>query len=131
MMIDGEFRTAFPRDQAPDIQFGPAPIPVPDNAADRYGAGYVTGNVIGISNNSTNPEAAWTLIRYLTTDTNAVVKLSNSLRNVPTTRDALASKDLKVDPEFKTFIDIFSNPKTATTPPSSAGPKYIELTEQF
>jgi len=50
---------------------------------------------------------------------------------VPTTRDALASKDLQVDPEFKTFIDIFSHPKTQTTPPSSAGPKYIELTEEF
>jgi multiple sugar transport system substrate-binding protein len=131
MMIDGEFRTAFLRDQAPDIQFGTAPIPVPDGSQDRYGAGYVTGNIIGISNNSTNPEAAWTLIRYLTTDTAAVVKLSNLLRNLPTTRDALASKDLQVDPEFKTFIDIFANPKTATTPPSSAGPKYIELTEEF
>jgi multiple sugar transport system substrate-binding protein len=130
MMIDGEFRTAFLRDQAPDISFGTAPLPVPDGS-DRYGAGYVTGNVIGISNNTTNPEAAWTLIRYLTTDTAAVVKLSNLLRNVPTTRDALASKDLQVDPEFKTFIDIFANPKTATTPPSSAGPKYIELTEEF
>jgi multiple sugar transport system substrate-binding protein len=104
---------------------------VPDGSQDRYGAGYVTGNIIGISNNSTNPEAAWTLIRYLTTDTAAVVKLSNLLRNLPTTRDALASKDLQVDPEFKTFIDIFANPKTATTPPSSAGPKYIELTEEF
>jgi multiple sugar transport system substrate-binding protein len=131
LMIDGEFRIAFLRDQAPDLEFGTAPLPVPDNATDRYGAGYVTGNVIGISSNSTNPEAAWTLIRYLTTDTGAVVKLANLLRNVPTTKDALASKDLKLDPEFRTFVDIFSNPKTATTPPSSAGPKYIELTEQF
>ena len=131
MMIDGEYRTAFIRDQAPDLQFGTAPMPVPDGRSDRYGAGYVTGNVIGISNNTTNPEAAWTLIRYLTTDTGAIVKLSNALRNVPTTRDALASKDLTSDPEFKTFIDIFTNPKTATTPPSSAGPKYIELTEDF
>jgi multiple sugar transport system substrate-binding protein len=130
MMIDGEYRTAFLRDQAPDLQFGTAPIPVPDGS-DRYGAGYVTGNVIGISNNSTNSEAAWALIRYLTTDTAAVVKLSNLLRNLPTTRDAMASKELQVDPEFKTFIDIFTNPKTATTPPSSAGPKYIELTEEF
>ncbi len=131
MMIDGEYRTAFLKDQAPELQFGTAPIPVPDNAADRYGAGYVTGNVIGISNSSKNPEAAWTLIRYLTTDTNAVVKLSNAIRNVPTTKDALASKDLNVDPEFKTFIDIFNHPKTQTTPPSSAGPKYIELAEEF
>jgi multiple sugar transport system substrate-binding protein len=130
MMIDGEFRTAFLRDQAPDLKFGTAPIPVPDGS-DRYGAGYVTGNVIGISNNSSNPEAAWALIRYLTTDTAAVVKLSNLLRNLPTTRDAMASKDLQVDPEFKTFLDIFTNPKTATTPPSSAGPKYIELAEEF
>jgi multiple sugar transport system substrate-binding protein len=131
MMVDGEYRIAFLRDQAPDLQFGTAPLPAPDNKTDRYGAGYVTGNVIGISNNTTNPEAAWTLIRYLTTDTGAIVKLSNAIRNVPHTKAALASKDLQQDPEFKTFIDILNNPKTATTPPNAAGPKYIELAEDF
>ncbi|HEV2784358.1 MAG TPA: ABC transporter substrate-binding protein [Actinophytocola sp.] len=131
MMVDGEFRIAFLRDQAPDVEFGTAPFPVPDGKQDRYGAGYVTGNVIGISNNSKNPEAAWALIRYLTTDTEAIVKLSNLIKNVPTTRDALASSTLEADKDFQVFLDIFKHPATATTPPNASGPKYIELAEEF
>ncbi|GAA2633945.1 extracellular solute-binding protein [Dactylosporangium fulvum] len=129
MAIDGEYRIAFAKDQAPDLQFGVAPMPA--STADRYGAGYVTGNVIGISRSAKNPEAAWELIRYLTTDTKAIVKLSNSLKNIPSTKDALASPDLKTDAEFKTFVDIFNHPKTTTTPPSSAGPAYQETFQTF
>ena len=39
-----------------------------------YGAGYVTGNIVGISKGSKNPEAAWELLKYLTTDTDALVE---------------------------------------------------------
>lgn len=79
-MIDGEYRIAFLRDQAKDLQFGTAPMPTADSKASRYGGGYVTGNVIGISRNAKNPEAAWALIRYLTTDTGAIVKLANLIK---------------------------------------------------
>jgi multiple sugar transport system substrate-binding protein len=131
MMVDGEYRIAFLRDQAKDVDFGTAPMPVADSQASRYGAGYVTGNVIGISRNSKNPEAAWALIRYLTTDTGAIVKLANGIKNVPTTTDALASPDLEVDPAFKTFLDIFNHPETTTTPASAVGPAYQETFSQF
>lgn len=122
MILDGEWRMAFIRDQAKDVQFGVAPMPVSD--VSRYGAGYVSGSVIGTSRTSKNNEAAWALIRYLTTDTAAIVKLSNGIRNLPTTSDALTSKDLKIDPEFKVFLDIFNHPATSTTPPSAVGPAY-------
>ena len=129
MMIDGEYRIAFLRDQAKDLDFGTSPMPA--LTADRYGAGYVTGNVIGISRNAKNPEAAWALIRYLTTDTAPIVKLANGIKNVPTTRAALSSPDLQVDPAFRTFLDIFSHQLTTTTPPSAVGPAYQESFTAF
>lgn len=131
MQVDGEYRVAFLQDQAPDLAFGTAPLPVADDAADRYGAGFVTGNIAGISSNSKNPEASWELIRYLTTDTEAIVKLSNSIKNVPTTKEAMASDALEADEHFQTFLDIFSHPQTSTTPPNASGPKYVELTQDF
>jgi multiple sugar transport system substrate-binding protein len=127
--IDGEWRIAFIRDQTPNMQFGTAPVPTTDPS--MYGAGYLTGNVIGVSKNSKNPEAAWALIKYLTTDTGALVKLANGIKNVPTTTDALASPQLQIDPEFKTFLDIFNFPKSSTTPASAAGPAYQETFGQF
>ena len=124
MNIDGEYRTAFIDDQAPDLHYGTAPIPSAEGYEDSYGAGYITGNIIGIGKGSKNPEAAWAFIKYLTTDTAAQVKLSNGLKNAPTTHDAITSPDLEVTPQFQTFLDIFENPKSSTTPPSAIGAEY-------
>jgi multiple sugar transport system substrate-binding protein len=124
MMLDGEWRVAFLRDQAPGVDFGTAPFPVPDDQADRYGAGYVTGNIMGISKGSKNPEAAWALIKYLTLDTGAIVKLANGIKNVPTTQGSLSSRDLEVDAAFKTFLDVFQNPNSDTSPSTANGAVY-------
>ncbi|AMB57929.1 extracellular solute-binding protein [Microterricola viridarii] len=131
MNLDGEYRTAFIADQAPQLNYGTAPMPVIDSDASLYGGGYVTGNIAGISKGSQHPELAWALLKYLTTDTDAIVKLSNGLKNAPTTTDALASPALEVSPQFKTFLDIMQNPNSATTPPSPLGAGYQQTFEDF
>ena len=132
MMVDGEWRNAFIAAEAPDLNYGTAPIPVVDDKPDLYGAGYVTGTIAGISKGAENPEAAWELLRYLTLDTEALVDLSNSLKNVPTTKDALASPDLEADENFQTFMEIFDHPETRTTPASEAGAAaYQDLMADF
>jgi multiple sugar transport system substrate-binding protein len=132
MEVDGEYRIAsIAADNPAGFDYGVAPIPVADDKTDLYGSGYITGNVIGISKSSKNPEAAWQFIKYLTTDTNAVVKLANGIKNVPTLNSALKSSGLQVDDKFKTFLDIFSNPKTSTTPPSSGGTAYQDDMQTF
>ncbi|GID97690.1 ABC transporter substrate-binding protein [Amorphoplanes digitatis] len=127
--VDAEYRLAFLADQAPELSYGVAPLPTTDPA--RYGGGYVTGNIVGISKNAKNPEAAWALIKYLTTDDKTIVKLANALRNLPTTTAATADPALKVDPAFKTFLDIFANPNSSTTPPAQSGPAYQETFQTF
>jgi multiple sugar transport system substrate-binding protein len=127
--VDAEYRLAFLADQAPDLKYGVAPLPTTDPA--RYGGGYVTGNIVGISKNARNPEAAWELIKYLTTDDKAVIKLAGLLKNVPTTTTAIADPALNADQNFKAFIDIFNNPNSMTAPPSSSGPAYQETFGQF
>jgi multiple sugar transport system substrate-binding protein len=132
MNIDGEWRIANIAADAPkDLDWAVAPMPVLDSKADMYGAGYVTGNVIGVSRNSKNPEAAWQFIKYLTTNTQSVVKLANGIKNVPTLTSALKSPDLSADEKFKTFIDIFANPKSSTTPSCICGTAYQDAAEAF
>jgi multiple sugar transport system substrate-binding protein len=132
MMVDGEFRVAFLRDQAKNVQFGTAPMPVSDSQADRYGAGYVTGNILGVSKTAKNPEAAWALVRYLSTDTGAIVKLANLIKNVPTTTEALANPgELATDTDFKAFIDIFQNPNSVHMPSTAIGPALEETMSEF
>ena len=127
--MDAEYRLAFLKDQASKLGFGVAPLPTSDPA--RYGGGYVTGNIVGISKNAKNPEAAWELIKYLTTNDAAVTKLAGLIKNVPTTQKAIADPTLNADADFKTFIDIFTNPNSMTTPPSASGPAYQETFGKF
>lgn len=131
MNMDGEYRTAFIADQAKNLDYGTAPFPTADDHTELYGGGYMTGNIIGISKGSKNPELAWALLKYLTTDTDAVVKLANGLKNVPTTKDALNSPKLEVSAQYKTFLDIASDKNVATTPASPLGAGYQQSFQDF
>ena len=122
--MDGEWRIASIQADESKVDYGVAPMPMSADRASAYGSGYITGNVIGISRGSQNPEAAWEFIKYLTTNTDAMVKLANGIKNVPTTFSALKSPNLSADPNFKVFLQISSNPATSTTPPSGAGTTY-------
>jgi multiple sugar transport system substrate-binding protein len=110
MNLDGEWRTAFIADEAPDLNYATAPFPVPDDRADQYGMGQIGGTIIGIPRGSDSPEEAWLLLQYMATDTDTLVYMANNVRNVPTTIAALESTDLDVTPQFETFLNIFQNP---------------------
>ena len=131
MNLDGEWRVAFIKDQKPGLNYGTAPFPTADDHTDLYGGGYITGNIAGIGKGSKNPELAWALLKYLTTDTDAIVKLANGLGNVPTTKDALGSSNLSLPPQFQTFLDVMQSPHSATTPPSPVGAGYQQTFNDF
>lgn len=121
MSLDGEYRNAFIAAEAPDLKYGTAPFPGPSDKPELLGAGYVSGSIAGMPKGAENPEAAWELLKYLTTDTEALVNLSNSLRNIPTTQESLDSPELNKEENFQTFIDIFQHERSITTPATRAG----------
>ena len=131
MNVDGEWRTAFIADEAPDLPYNTAPLPVDDDNPDLYGGGYTTGNIAGIPKTAKHPEQGWALLKWLATDDEAMVFLSNGLRNVPTTASSAQSPDLKPDPKFDTFVKIFGNANTTTTPVTAAGSAPQELFNSF
>ena len=131
MNVDGEWRTAFIADEAPDMDYGTAPVPVDDDNPDLYGGGYTTGNIAGIPKRAEHPEQGWALLKYLATDDEAMVALSNGLRNVPTTSSSAKSPDLKPDPNFETFVKMYGDPNTVTTPVTAAGSANQELFNTF
>jgi len=131
MNLDGEWRVAFINDETPDLKYGTAPMPVDDDQPELYGSGYTTGNIAGIPKTSEHQDEAWELLKYLTTDDEAMVALSNGLRNVPTTSSSAKSPDLKPDPNFETFVKMYANPNTVTTPVTAAGSANQELFNSF
>ncbi|WP_432027008.1 ABC transporter substrate-binding protein [Streptomyces sp. 1222.5] len=131
MQLDGEWRLGMAEEAKPKFEIGVAPLPVPDDQAAQYGKGYITGTIAGIAANSHKQNAAWELVKYMTTDTDAVVGFANGIHNVPSTLAALKSPKLKYDPRFRTFLDIAANPHSTTTPASLNGGVYLVTIQQF
>jgi multiple sugar transport system substrate-binding protein len=130
MGIDGEWRLGMARDAGME-DLGVAPFPVPDDQAATYGKGYLSGTIIGVASTSAKKNAAWQLVKFMTTDTDAVVSFANAIHNVPSTLAALRSPKLDQDPGFRTFIDIAQNPDSTTTPPSINGGAYQLTLQDF
>ena len=129
MAIDGEWRGGMIDDAKSKIDYATAPFPVPDDLAAEYGKGYTTGTIVGIANTSRKQNAAWEFVKFLTTDTDAVVSFANAIHNVPSTKAALASDKVDQNPSFQTFLKIAQNPHSNTTPSSPNGGSY-QLTLQ-
>ncbi|MFB6844951.1 ABC transporter substrate-binding protein [Streptomyces sp. NPDC056373] len=131
MQLDGEWRLGMALATKPKFDIGVAPLPVPDDQADQYGKGYITGTIAGIAATSKKQNAAWELVKYISTNTDAVVNFSNAIHNVPSTLAALKSPKLTYDPRFKTFLEIAANPDSTTAPASVNGGVYLTTIQQF
>ncbi|MFF8671793.1 ABC transporter substrate-binding protein [Streptomyces sp. NPDC015242] len=131
MQLDGEWRLGMALEAEPEFEIGVAPLPVPDDRAGQYGKGYITGTIAGIAATSRKQNAAWELVKYMTTDTDAVVRFSNAIHNVPSTLAALKSPKLTYDPRFKTFLEIAAHPDSTTAPASVNGGVYLTTIQQF
>jgi multiple sugar transport system substrate-binding protein len=127
--VDGEYRTAFIADQTPNLNYDTAPVPT--SKPDLYGGGYTTGTIIGVPKGAKNPGAAWELIKYLTTDTDALVGLANGLHNVPSTKTALNNPNLKLGDQFKPFLEIFADKNLTSNPASTIGDQYLKIVSDF
>ena len=131
MMFDGEWRVAMIGDYAPDLNYGTAPYPTPDGQEDQYGIGRVGGTIIGIPRGSPHPAEAWALVQYLASDTDALVAMTNAIKNVPTTYPALESPALEITPQFQTFLDIFGDQGSHYKQTSDIGVADQDLVEAF
>ncbi|NKE56212.1 ABC transporter substrate-binding protein [Lentzea sp. PSKA42] len=129
IMMDGEYRTAFLKAQAPQIKFGTAPFPT--LKADQYGTAFTTGTIMGIPKGAKNPGAAWELIKHLSFDTDTIVDLANGIKNVPSTKAAMESSKLEVDEQFKTFIDLAKSNKLKGNPVTPIGDAHIKAVTDF
>jgi diguanylate cyclase (GGDEF)-like protein/PAS domain S-box-containing protein len=131
MSLDGEWRVAFIAGEAAHLDYGTAPLPVAEWLPGVYGSGFINGSVIGIPANAGYVEESWHLVKYLALDDGALAKLSNGLRNVPSTKSSLRSPDLVPDDRFAVFLDIFAHPRSGSMLITAAGSAYQELLTIF
>ena len=107
MMIDGEWRVSFIAAEHPELQVR--------HRADARRRREQLGLRFRLHQrddhrhpkNAKNKDASWALVKYLTTNDHALAQFSNGIRNVPSTKSAAKSKELKPD-------------RTSTPSPSSS-----------
>lgn len=121
MMLDGEWRTAFIEGDKSKVNYATAPFPADDAQPDLYGAQQVGGTIAGIPNGVKHPAESWLLLQFMTTDSNYLTTIAHGLKNVPSTIEALKDPQLQNDPHFKTFMDVFANPKSTFKPITPIG----------
>jgi multiple sugar transport system substrate-binding protein len=131
MNLDGEWRVAFIQHEHPTLNYGTAPMAVDDAHPELYGSGYINGTIIGIPRGAHHLDQSWALVKYLTTNNHFLAQFSNAIRNVPTTKASLTSPEIKPDPHFSTFLKIFGNPKSSTSPIMASGVAYTNLVQNF
>jgi multiple sugar transport system substrate-binding protein len=127
MIADGEWRNAFIAADKAKVSYKTAPFPVDDAQPDLYGAGQVGGTIMGIPKGVKHPAESWLLVKYMTTDTNALVTLAKGLRNVPSTVESLKDPELNADEHFSTFMKIFQHPKSTFKPITPIGVTDVDL----
>ena len=131
MQYDGEWRTAFLKAEHPELKYTTAPFPAADSQPAQYGSGSVGGDIVAVPRGSKHPDEAWLLVKYLATDTDALVGLSNRLKNLPTTKAAAASPKISTDPAFTPFLKIFTHPKSEFNPLTPIGQQYGDTFSSF
>jgi multiple sugar transport system substrate-binding protein len=129
MNLDGEWRVAFIKAEHPTLDYGTAPMPAADPSL--YGSGYINGTIIGIPKNGKHTQQAWDFVKWVTTNTHALAEFSNAIKNVPSTVASTHSKELVPDAHFATFLKIFANPKSGTSPIEASGVSYTNAVQNF
>jgi multiple sugar transport system substrate-binding protein len=129
MNLDGEYRIGFIKAEAPKLDFGTAPLPT--SKPDLYGTSFVIGTIMGLPKGAKHADAAWLFLKFFSTDETTLAQMSNGLQNIPSTLASLKSTELKYDPRFKTFMNVFANPKSSTQPVLSIGAQNQTLFASF
>ena len=81
-----------------------------------------------INPNTKYPQQAWDLIKFLSTNTQAGVYLSNKLDNLPVTHAELHSPNVLPVKNFLNFFPIFEDPKSQFIPTiTQVGSEYTNL----
>jgi multiple sugar transport system substrate-binding protein len=71
------------------------------------------------------------LIKQLSLDTDTLVQMANGLKNVPSTLASLNDPRLEVDPQFKTFLDMYSSGKLVPNPSTPIGDAHLKAVNDF
>ena len=109
MEVDGEWHVGEIADAKTNLDYGVVPVPVLDDVRDTYGAGTAVGTVAYLPSGSKHKQEAFFALQQLTTDTEFLTSLADTVYNIPSTFDSLRAWDKKDDEHWGPLVEIFAN----------------------
>jgi multiple sugar transport system substrate-binding protein len=116
MYIDGANQVTTIEQLAPDLDYGVAPLPYPEDFPDRAGTTEITNSTYFIPANSKHKDEAWEFMKYLL-DSEPLSKFTKAISNLPA-RVSLADSPAYADlPEqYTVFAESLSSPNLRSIP---------------
>jgi multiple sugar transport system substrate-binding protein len=110
MEVDGEWHVGEIASENKSFDYGVVPVPVLDDVANTYGVGNTVGTVAYIPAGSKHKQEAFFALQQLSTDTEFLTSLADTVFNIPSTFDSLKAWDGTTDPHWAELVKIFQNP---------------------
>jgi multiple sugar transport system substrate-binding protein len=129
MEYDGEWHVGEIDDAKPSFDYGVAPMPTLD--ASTYGVGNTQGTVVYIPAGSKHQQEAFFAVQQLTTDPQFLTTLADTVFNIPSTFESLASWDKAGDEHWKPLVDVFKNPGSYYKQLTAAGREDVDMWGTF
>jgi multiple sugar transport system substrate-binding protein len=116
MYIDGANQVTTIEQLAPDLDYGVAPLPYPEDFPERAGTTEITNSTYFIPANSRHKDEAWEFMKYLL-DNEPLGEFTKAISNLPA-RKSLADDPIYADlPEqYTVFADSLSSPNLRSIP---------------
>lgn len=124
MAIDGEWMSQFAQEYAPNLDWGVAPIPYPDNKPGLANTVYVQSSTLFIPENSQHKQQAWDFIKFALSKPE-MLKFTKALGNLPARTSLLSDPAYSTLPNFAGFASGLKGPNQRTLPSATFNSQYI------
>lgn len=129
--FDGEWLAVMIDKYAPNLDYGIAPLPYPDDKPELKNAGYASPSIIYIPKSTKHPEEAWTFLKWLVSK-EPMVKFTSKIGNLPARRSAMSDPAYSSIKGFKEFLEYAQGENVRSIPPMKPEAEYVsELIAQY
>lgn len=131
MIMGGEWIAREAREFAPDLKYGIASFPYPDDKPELKESSMISTSVVYIPSGSTHKDEAWKFIRFFESKESMLIYAKES-KSLAVRKSILNSPEIKSDPDLELLAQLALNDRSRSFTPLPIVDEYLgNLSEQI